>query len=194
MIGKLTANRIKEVALAHFARHGYEGASLANIAKEVGIKKASIYAHYKGKEELFLSIIGDVAEDEMRFYTSYFQTHQGISLHDRLYRFLVQYKERYEEDDKTKFWMRMAFFPSAHLQDQILIHVYAFLDRFESFLIPVFEQAIQTGEIDQVGAEQAAIGYLGLLDSVLVEMLYGGPERFSKRLDACWQLYWRALT
>ncbi|MBD2807322.1 helix-turn-helix transcriptional regulator, partial [Xenorhabdus sp. ZM] len=46
---KMTANRIKAVALSHFARYGYEGTSLANIAQEVGIKKPSIYAHFKGK-------------------------------------------------------------------------------------------------------------------------------------------------
>jgi AcrR family transcriptional regulator len=190
----LTENRIKEVALSHFAHHGFEGASLANIAEEVGIKKASIYSHYKGKDELFLTLIRDVAEDEMRFFSSFFQTYSDLSLQDRLHRFLVHYKERYEYDDKTKFWMRMAFFPSAHLQDQILTHVYAYLDTFESFLIPIFQQAIDAGEIEAVDAEQAAVGYLGLLDSVLVEMLYGGPERFAKRLDACWHLYWRALT
>lgn len=50
----MTSDRIKEVSLRHFARNGYEGASLAHIADDIGIKKQSIYSHFKGKDELFL--------------------------------------------------------------------------------------------------------------------------------------------
>lgn len=51
----LTANRIQLIALSHFAKYGYAGTSLSKVAEEVGIKKPSIYAHYKSKEDLFLS-------------------------------------------------------------------------------------------------------------------------------------------
>ncbi|MEX3715857.1 TetR/AcrR family transcriptional regulator [Cytobacillus horneckiae] len=50
----MTDKQLKKVALIHFALHGYEGGSLTLIAKEVGIKKPSIYTHFKSKEELLL--------------------------------------------------------------------------------------------------------------------------------------------
>lgn len=37
---------ILQTAVSHFAKEGFEGASLSKIAEEVGIKKPSIYAHY----------------------------------------------------------------------------------------------------------------------------------------------------
>ena len=40
----MTANRIKEVALTHFAKDGYEGSSLSAIATEVGIKTIHLYS------------------------------------------------------------------------------------------------------------------------------------------------------
>ena len=39
-----------------FARDGYEAADLGEIASMAGRTKGAIYAHFKGKEDLFLAI------------------------------------------------------------------------------------------------------------------------------------------
>jgi len=44
--------RIHEVAMRLFARYGYEGVSLQQIADEVGLHKSSLFHHYRGKAEL----------------------------------------------------------------------------------------------------------------------------------------------
>lgn len=41
------------------AKYGYEKTSIAMISEELGIKKASIYYHFKSKEDLFLSVIDE---------------------------------------------------------------------------------------------------------------------------------------
>ncbi len=43
---------LTDVALRVFARKGYDGASMDDVAAEAGITKASIYHHVSGKEEL----------------------------------------------------------------------------------------------------------------------------------------------
>ncbi|SFA50694.1 transcriptional regulator, TetR family [Anoxybacillus pushchinoensis] len=60
-----TLDQLKEVSLHHFALHGYEGASLAHIAKDVGIKKQSIYTYFAGKDDLFLQIFEDACKFEI---------------------------------------------------------------------------------------------------------------------------------
>lgn len=190
----MTSQRIKEVALTHFAKQGYEGASLANIAEEVGIKKPSIYAHYKGKDDLFLSVIPEVAADELDFVVQYLEESKDVPLEERLYQLLVQYQYRFEHHDKSRFWMRVIFFPPTHLHEEVMSYLYFYLDNLESLVIPVFENNINEGKIQPVGAERAAVAYIALMDSVLVEMLYGGRDRFAKRLSASWFLYWKALT
>jgi AcrR family transcriptional regulator len=51
-----TKEKIFQTAVSLFARNGYPAASLQNIAEEVGIKKSSIYNHYKCKEDILKEI------------------------------------------------------------------------------------------------------------------------------------------
>ena len=57
-----TEAKIIAGALAEFAEHGYEGARMDRIADRAGVNKAMIYYHYKGKENLYTSIIRETAE------------------------------------------------------------------------------------------------------------------------------------
>jgi len=49
---------LTDVALAVFARKGYDGASMDDVANEAGITKASIYHHVTGKEALLARGLG----------------------------------------------------------------------------------------------------------------------------------------
>jgi AcrR family transcriptional regulator len=46
---------IVEVAMRHFAEHGYRGARVEDIATEVGIAKGTVFLHFGSKEGLFLA-------------------------------------------------------------------------------------------------------------------------------------------
>ena len=56
-----TKERILDAALTLFAANGYNGTSVEQIAKAVGIKAPSLYKHYKGKEDILNALI-DSAE------------------------------------------------------------------------------------------------------------------------------------
>ena len=52
-----TKDRILLAALDLFSQKGYDQTSIDLIAETVGIKGPSIYAHYKGKEDILDSLI-----------------------------------------------------------------------------------------------------------------------------------------
>lgn len=64
---------IKQAALELFASNGFEGTSLADIAGVVGLKKQSIYSHFKDKDDLFLSIMKDAKSTEIDYYRAHLQ-------------------------------------------------------------------------------------------------------------------------
>ncbi len=51
-----TKDKILYTSLRLFSKKGYDGVSMREIAAEVGIKGASIYAHFKGKQDIFDAI------------------------------------------------------------------------------------------------------------------------------------------
>ncbi|WP_409341260.1 TetR/AcrR family transcriptional regulator [Paenibacillus sp. MBLB4367] len=191
----MTASRIKEAALVHFAKHGYDGASLSQIAADVGIRTPSIYAHFKSKEALFLGIFSDVAQREIESVADCLSRFEDALLDRTLLGLIAHFKERFEGDGAMKFWMRMMFFPPASLQGDTLDSMYdEYLDKIEEALVAVFEKAPSfRKERDGEKANQAAVAFLCLLDGLLVELMYGGKDRYSKRLESAWTLYWRGL-
>jgi TetR/AcrR family transcriptional repressor of mexJK operon len=49
--------RIRAAAKKLFAKHGYEGASIDEIARVASVSKPTLYAHFGSKERLFLEIL-----------------------------------------------------------------------------------------------------------------------------------------
>ena len=137
----------------------------------------------------------DAFDNELASVKSYMARNSSHPIKEFLYGFLDHFKTQYEKDEYTKFWLRISFFPPSHLYDQIMEYVYTYLDNLEMLLIPIMEEAMAACEINHdISAEKAASAFLGLLDSIFVEMLYGGPERLKKRMDASWHLYWMGLS
>ena len=191
----MTQQQLKEAALNRFAEHGYDGTSMAHIADDVGIKKQSIYTYFKGKDELFLQVCNEVMENEVKTVVNFIEQNKARPIEDFLYDFLVHHKERYEQNADTKFWLRISFFPPAHLYDDVMKYVYSYLDKMEELLEPILEKAATEKQLSgTIDVQRATAAFLGILDGIFVEMLYGGPERLNKRLDASWHYYWRGIS
>jgi AcrR family transcriptional regulator len=54
--GRRTRDRLSTEAARLFAAHGYHGTSIGDLAAALGIRKASIYSHIDGKEDLLAEI------------------------------------------------------------------------------------------------------------------------------------------
>lgn len=60
-----TRGTIKQVFSRHLGRLGYDGLSLEAVAKEVGIRKPSIYHHFPGgKETLYAEVTRDHIDEQ----------------------------------------------------------------------------------------------------------------------------------
>lgn len=190
----MTANRIKSVALSHFARYGYEGTSLANIAQDVGIKKPSIYAHFKGKEELYFICLEEALQKDLQFFKQYVTNLENTPFGDFLFRLLKDYGHRFQEGIETMFWLRTSFFPPDAFREQIVEKANAYIENIGQLLVPIFEQAKEEKELCNIEVAEAVTAYLCLIDGLMVEFLFAGIQPFENRLQASWKVFWRGLS
>lgn len=181
----MTQHDIMMAGLQQFATHGYEGASMAMIAEAVGIKKQSIYTHYKNKDALFLAVCEECITQEMDFIQMVVESQHSYK--ELLERYIV----RYQDNEATKFWLRMMFFPPQHLYNEVMSGVYRYLDAVEELATEMFAMS-QTVTTD-VPATILAQSYLALLDSIFVELLYGDGERAQRRLEAAYTIFERGI-
>ncbi|MGC0150409.1 TetR/AcrR family transcriptional regulator [Peribacillus castrilensis] len=191
----LKSNEIKDAALKYFTIHGYEGASLSQIAEEVGMKKQSIYAHFKGKDDLFLQVLRDAKETELSSKLQYFSKVDSKNPEKDLYGFLQLVIDLFQKNEHIKFWLRMSFFPPAHLEKEIGQEVIDIEEKVQAILECKFHDWIDAKLIVEDEAITPTYSFLGVVDSILLELVYGNDEkRLKDKLTASWKVFWRGIS
>ncbi|SHE11722.1 HTH-type transcriptional repressor AcnR [Chlamydia abortus] len=191
----LKSNEIKEAALKYFTIHGYEGASLSQIAEEVGMKKQSIYAHFKGKDDLFLQVLRDAKETELSSKLEYFRNMDSRHPEQNLYGFLQLVIDLFQKNEQLTFWLRMSFFPPAHLAQAIEKEVIDLEEKVQAVLESKFRDWIDADAIVGEAAKTPTLAFLGVVDSIMIELVYGNDKRrLKEKLEASWTVFWRGIS
>ncbi|MDQ0208607.1 TetR/AcrR family transcriptional regulator [Alkalicoccobacillus murimartini] len=188
----MKANEIKKSAIVQFVNKGYEETSLDDIVEGIGIKKQSIYSHFKNKEDIFLQVMNDAVNKEISFVNHFFESRSQAELQEVLFKLLVRYKERYllEDDKNIKFLLRMAFMPPYHLRDTAMEQ----FEKYNQELERNVKEAFSKAEHIRVTAEEGTISFLNFLDGILVELIYTNSSKFETRLRVSWEIYWQGIS
>lgn len=186
----MTINQIKKIALLQFIEKGYEGTSLSDIAQGVGIKKQSIYSHFKNKDELFLTVAKQVINEEINYLHDYF-TQNNPNLQNHLKNFIFELEKKYtqSEESNIKFVLRMAYMPPPHLKEEVINNLNIYFSELEYLVKKSFSDDVNFS----MKANNATLSFSTMLDGLLVALVYGGIERFNQKFKASWEIYWTGL-
>jgi AcrR family transcriptional regulator len=72
-----TRAELVEAAARVFARRGFHGASLEQIAREAGYSTGAIYWHFEGKDDLFLAVYEDYTATRVREWSEVNERAEG---------------------------------------------------------------------------------------------------------------------
>lgn len=184
----MAKEKIVQAALNRFARQGYTEASLAEIAEDAGIRKPSIYAHFKSKKSLYLYILDAAFQKEAEYI-------KRLSSPDALFA-LKNYINvigcRYGEDAWLLFWLRAMYLPSAELSREVQEYDL----RYVSLLDEAINSAICKINMPVEKMKRAELfgeAYTGIIRAIHAELLYHGPERANAKAIAMWEVFEAAI-
>lgn len=182
----MSSNKIIEKAIYSFSMNGYNGTSLANIAELVGIKKSTIYSHFKSKDEIFEKAMEVSFQTEIDFGVEFFSKKYDSVL-DALELFLITLKDRFTNDGNytINFVYKIGYKFVEKYDSLIKKHCDDYYFKIEDLII---EYIINEG-IEKEKAKEIAMVYTTFLDGLMVSLMYCGEYRYEQRKEQVWRFF-----
>lgn len=185
-----TKLKILKATFHLFAKEGMDF-SLNDVANEVGIKKASIYAHFDSKEALVRQLI----EEEIEKY--FFQidqeqiasSNQG-ALKNVFYSFLGYHND---ELDKLLFWKRLLLFPPHGLDEVVRNRIDELSQARYTLVYTLIEREIQSGHIVDHQPDEVTMSFFAILHGLLSGILIYHKTDITCHYDAIWNNFYHSI-
>lgn len=190
-----TPEKIRLAALTQFTESGYEGASMSQIAKEVGIKTPSIYAHYKSKEQLFLQLTQQVIDEEWQHYNDLLQQIREEPIERKLYRIFDFFSDFAHLSSGQAFLKRTMVVPPRHLREQLREVFLQYEEQLSVLIMEIIREGKSEGLIIADRDERRIVAELyGFVDGLLVEYQIYDGVLFEQRKQLLWESLWQLWT
>ena len=186
-----TKEKIKGAALTLFARKGYEGTTMNEISASVGIKKASLYAHFKGKEELFFSVYEDLAKEYIDLMARIIKDADSMNVEGKLYYMFGQYINYYiNNPERQAFWNQITLFTPADMHDKFFSHASNYDLVVQQWIEKTFTQGINQVLIRNGDARKMTAAYRAFREGLLNGMIVSSELKNEENLKLLWEYFW----
>jgi AcrR family transcriptional regulator len=182
----LTRQVILEKALELFTEKGYDAASMDDIAKAVGIRKASLYAHFEGKERIFLEIYHGILEEYTRVIDALTAPSAEGAI-EALERIFMEYLVYCHESRRMNFWDRYFYHPPAFAKELITRTTQETQDVFLNRIRLWMERGMAFGVINNQPPERAALAYYYLMIGLSMSVRMFSREEMLLEARSAWE-------
>ncbi|MEM6455364.1 MAG: TetR/AcrR family transcriptional regulator [Acidobacteriota bacterium] len=186
-----TRMRFLEVATRHFAENGFDGASIAAIARALGLTKQALIHHFGSKEKLYGEVLQQISD---RLLSQIIQANVGADdpatrLEDLL---LSLHEDRDGRADDTRLVLRELLDNKRRAERATNWYLKPYLDALTTLMrqVPGWETARDAEALAAVYQIIGAIYFFAISEPTLVRMF---GERAYDRLETTYPARLRAL-
>jgi AcrR family transcriptional regulator len=167
-----------------FADKGNEF-SLNKVAGEVGIQKASIYAHFTSKEDLLYTVINQ------EINTYFFEINEDCRDLKTIFFMILNYYDK----SKTKlyFWKRLLLFPPKAFEETLIAKINTLSEQRFEIVKAVISSNMDAGIIRRQDADAVAISYFAMIHGTLSSIIIYQSENVTIHYEDIWQNFWKGI-
>jgi AcrR family transcriptional regulator len=189
-----TKNRIVSAALALFSEKGYDGAGMEEIAKAVGIRKASIYSHFRGKEEILANVFDCALTEYSEYLNGIVPRAVKKDIKASLFEIFMNYVNYFMDQEKLNFWMKLYMTPPPFLREDILRRSYAIESAFMSNIHVFFQRASDMKVIGSGNTHAMATAFYHLMTGLGMTASFYQLKSLRKMVKECIEVLWNGLS
>ena len=182
----MTKQTILQKALELFMQKGYEGASMNDIAVATGIRKASLYAHFDGKESIFAAIFEDILAEYVRMIGKITAARENENAAQRLERIFTGFIDYCFENPKMYFWDRYFYFPPAFIAQPMQQKTQETQELFMAGIQACVEEGIHTGLLRAQPAADTALTFYYLMIGLSMSVKLYDAATLKRDVRAAW--------
>lgn len=179
-----TKKKIMDTAFELFAKKGISF-SLSEVAMEVGIKKASIYAHFQNKE----SLVTEIIEKELKEY--FFEINQENDNLEKIFYGVLKYFNN--SHIKLLFWKRLLLLPPEAIDDGIIDKVHLLSDHRFEVVKKVIKAEAHRGIIVSGSEDSICLMFFALVHGLLSSELIYHPYNIREHYEKIWKQFMRSI-
>ncbi len=174
-------HQIVEAAIKVFAREGLEKGKIADIAKEAGIGKGTVYEYFRSKDEIFKAI----EKNFFAYFQSIFQTlkTEPLKPSEKLEKFINSGLDLFIEMGDamlilTELWAQASRGHWHSGDTSIFVDAYSF---YRTEINSILNEGIKMGELREMNKNGIATLLLAFIDGMAWQyMVLKDPEEFQK--------------
>lgn len=179
-----TKNKIMKSAFELLAMKGISF-SLTEVAKEVGIKKASIYAHFENKDML----VYEVVDQEMIKY--FFEINQEKDDLKKIFFGVLDYYET--SQTKLLFWKRLLLLPPKSIDSNLLNKIQLMSEERYVIVRNLILRDIKLGILKKNSEEEICLMFFSLIHGLLSSVLIYHPQDIKQHYNNIWNIFWNSI-
>lgn len=170
---ELKIEAIKTTAIALFAKKGYQGTTIEDIAEATGYAKASLYYYFKNKEEIFSAIVSDTLD---RLLADVAAMHLGATSAENPMKLVIDHfmREKFEKKGLFQVFHQLQTFFSeirdAEVKESVIAKLIAVMNQINN----IMKRGIDSGRVRRESPETLAGIFMGMLFGVV--FFTGGPD------------------